>query len=213
MHWDLQGRKGIPSLFCSPLYLKMCWLEISSPNSLCVFLRIYKWTKTDRCVPLWLYGAWVDAARLFFALRLCSYLDRLYLTISAWAAGCTYRNRHMYSELNLNQPILYVAPAASQSSLEMWHYWSCVLMSLYCFFLWPCLCSVCRTAAMHPCVSSWVKPCWSRNHFCDFLRLHCMILSCLPVSCLGWSKLDFQMGGGDYVYGMIWELTGKLYYP
>lgn len=50
MHWDLRGKKGIPSLFCSSLYLKKkCRLDVS------VFLSIYNSAKKDGFVTLLFY--------------------------------------------------------------------------------------------------------------------------------------------------------------
>lgn len=57
--------------------------------------------------------------------------------------------------------------------------------------------------------------CCSRNHFCDGrlskTSLHDPVLPSSMTS--GISELDFQMGEGDYIYGMIYEMTGKVFYP
>lgn len=188
MHWDLRSKKGIPSLFCSPLYLKTCLLNV------CVFLSIHNSTKKDGLVTLLLYDTWVGCSVLCDCR---SYMDSLLLFgLFVWVAGCSYRRRHILSGIDLNQAILYVADVASQHFMEVWYYWSWVLICHYTVsFLWPCLYSICHTAAIHSlCLSRWVELCCSRNYF-HAGRLSrtslLMILSCLATWCLGQSKLAF----------------------
>lgn len=105
--------------------------------------------------------------------------------------------------------------AASHHFIGMWHYWSSFNMSLYCFL--PLTLSILSLPySWHPfSVSRWVELCCSRNHFCDGRlskpSLHDPVLPSYMMS--GISELDFQMGEGDYIYGMIWEMTGKVFYP
>lgn len=120
----------------------------------------------------------------------------LLLGLSAWVAGCAYRKRHILSGSDLNQAILYVAAVASQHFMEMWHYWSWVLICHSTVsFLWPRLYSACHTAAIHSlCLSRWVELACSRNYF-HAGRLSrtslLMILSWLSTWCLGQSESSF----------------------
>lgn len=79
-------------------------------------------------------------SKLLDCFLLCdcsSYLDSLLLLFGLFVciAGYTYRKRHILSWIDLNQPILYVAAAASQHFMENVTLLKlCFNMSLYYFF-------------------------------------------------------------------------------
>lgn len=148
---------------------------------------------------------------------ICSVLLLLF-GLFPWGCRLYYRKRHILSGIDLNQPILYVAATAPQHFMEVWHYWSGVLIC-HCSASFPdpvyTQSAIQLPSILWACPDEW--SCASRGNatsvLVDFLWLHCWWF-CLTFLWGIWYDLSWPSDGrGDCIYGMIWDMMEKLFIP